>query len=168
MSEKSLRQATPESLERATKVIDRVQSLIDAENMRREAVGDENFVDSIFSEGMGTESYPDGHPAVQYRASDGLRVDHKPVYQIGVLDGGVFLTRYSWEEVDGLRRKQHSIRTFESNLFVECDGMSLSGDVVINGEHTTSGEGGHVISETPLKPMTSRQVEFAEEVLSSF
>lgn len=164
----SRHQPTPEELARAKRVTDAVQSLIDTENMRREEAGSSEFTKTLFSEGVSTAGYPDNHPAVQRRASDGLRVDHKPVYEIGVLDTGVFLTRYSFEEVDGIQRKHHSIRTFETNLFVEADGMAIMGDVVVEDEHTTDGDGGQIIYESRLKPMTSRQEEFAREVLSSF
>ncbi|MCA9300984.1 hypothetical protein KDA08_00800 [Candidatus Saccharibacteria bacterium] len=164
----SRQRTTPEELARAKSTIDTVQSLINAENMRREEAGISEFMKSLFSEGMSTTGYPDGHPAVQHRASDGLRVDHKPVYEIGVQDTGVFLIRYSFEVVDGVKRKRHSIRTFETNLFVEADGMAIMGDVVVEDEHTTDGDGGQIIYESRLKPMTSRQEEFAREVLSSF
>lgn len=155
------RDPTPEELEKASEIIYAV----------RAAVKDSPSL-SVIVEGRGTSGFPDGHESVQRRASDGFRVDTKPIYEVGLTETGSFLARFNWEVVDARQvGKGRLIDTYRELLYVDYDGTTWFSDVRIKGEHTASIETeGEVIRESPVldTPLRPRQEEFAKEVLAHF
>lgn len=176
-------EATPEQIQKAKDVIDRVKGLIDTNNQQHP---NRQPVAELETRGMWTYDKPTGHEDEQ-KNSRGFKVDAESTVKIEITDGGVALTETSRERTHLKGRSgpsvvttstpSHRLTVRERLLFVDNDGLTVFGEFVQlprqqegsvydDGELVES-----VLRESPegeRVPFIQSEQEFAEKILAYF
>jgi hypothetical protein len=176
-------EATPEQIQKAKDVVDRVKVLIDSNNQQHP---NRQPVTELETRGVWTYDKPTGHQDEQ-KNSRGFKIDAESTVKIEITDRGVALTETTRERTHLKRRSgpsvvttstpSHRLTVRERILYIDNDGLTVFGEFVQLPKHQEGSvhDDGElvesVLRESPegeRVPFIQSEQEFAEKVLTYF